>query len=59
MIAHKILVIVYLILKTGNPYNELGTDFLETHKPVSTEELMVRRLKKQGYMVTKESSEPA
>lgn len=54
VIAHKILVIAYHILKTGSPYNDLGTDYLETRKPISTEELMIRRLQKQGYIVTKD-----
>ncbi|WP_067720400.1 hypothetical protein [Ferroacidibacillus organovorans] len=53
MIAHKILVIAYHILKTGQPYNELGAEYLEKRKPISTEELMIRRLQKQGFVVTK------
>ena len=55
--VHKIFVIAYHMLKTGNPYNELGADYLEKRKPISTEELMIRRLQKQGYTVTKASSE--
>lgn len=50
-IAHKILVISYHILKTGTPYTELGADFLEKRKSISTEELMVRRLTKLGYTI--------
>jgi transposase len=50
-IAHKILVIAYHILKTGTPYNELGADFLEKRRTISTEELMVRRLTKLGYTI--------
>ena len=53
VIAHKILVIAYHILKTGQPYNELGAEYLEKRKPISTEELMIRRLQKQGFVVTK------
>ena len=53
MVAHKILVIAYHLLKDGVPYNELGKDYLEKRKPVSTEDLMVRRLRKKGYIVTK------
>ncbi|WP_018133203.1 hypothetical protein [Effusibacillus pohliae] len=53
MIAHKILVIAYFVLKTGEPYNELGADYLEKRKSISTEELMIRRLQKKGYVVTK------
>lgn len=50
-IAHKILVIAYHILETGKPYNELGADFLEKRRSISTEELMVRRLTKLGYNI--------
>jgi hypothetical protein len=31
-IAHKILVIAYHILKTGEPYNEPGTVFFEKRR---------------------------
>jgi len=51
-LAHKILVISYHILSTGSPYNELGADFLEKRRAVSTEELMIRRLTKLGYSIT-------
>lgn len=51
-IAHKTLVIAYHVLKTGKPYNELGADFLEKRRAISTEELMIRRLQKLGYIVT-------
>ena len=50
-IAHKILVIAYHILESGKPYNELGADFLEKRRSISTEELMVRRLTKLGYNI--------
>lgn len=52
VIAHKLLVIAYYVLKAGEPYNELGANYLETRKSITTEELMVRRLQKQGYTVT-------
>lgn len=51
-IAHKILVISYHILATGSPYNELGADFLAKRRSISTEELMIHRLNKLGYIVT-------
>jgi transposase len=59
VVAHKILVIAYHVLKSGTPYNELGTDFLEKRKSISTEELMIRRLEKQGYLVTRSESHSA
>ncbi|MCF8567620.1 hypothetical protein LLE49_23150 [Alicyclobacillus tolerans] len=53
VVAHKSLIIAYYVLKTGAPYNELGAEYLEKRKPISTEELMIRRLQKQGYAVMK------
>ena len=53
VVAHKILVIAYHLLKDATSYNELGEDFLEKRKPISTEDLMIRRLRKKGYLVTK------
>lgn len=50
-IAHKILVIAYHVLKNKQPFYDLGADFLEKRKKFSTEELMIRRLKKLGYSV--------
>lgn len=51
-IAHKILVIAYHVLKNGEPYNELGHDFLKKRRSISAEESMIRRLNKLGYTVT-------
>jgi hypothetical protein len=44
-------VIAYHILESGEPYNELGADFLQKRKSISTEELMIRRLTKLGYTI--------
>lgn len=52
-IGHKILVICYHVLQTGKPYSELGADYLEKRKPISTEEMMIRRLNKKGYVVVR------
>ncbi|WP_074956919.1 IS110 family transposase [Alicyclobacillus macrosporangiidus] len=59
VVAHKILVIAYFVLKEGQPYSELGHDYLERRKPISTEEMMIRRLEKQGYVVTRPSDTTA
>lgn len=55
VVAHKILVIAYFVLKSGEPYNELGHDYLTKRRTISIEEMMIRRLQKQGYVVTKPS----
>lgn len=57
VVAHKVLVIVYHLLKTGTPYNELGTEFLVERKSISTEDLLIRRLQKRGYTVLKPDPE--
>jgi len=54
-IAHKILIIVYYILVKGEPYRELGKDYLEQRRPVSREQLAVNYLKKLGYTVAESS----
>ncbi|MFC4767011.1 hypothetical protein [Effusibacillus consociatus] len=51
--AHKMLVIAYHILKTGQPYQELGADYLSKRKAITQEELMIKRLNKLGYIIHK------
>lgn len=50
------LVIAYHILRTKQPYFELGSDFLEKRKAITQEELMIRRLEKLGYNINKPDS---
>jgi len=50
-IAHKILVIAYHILKTGQPYKELGQDYLDSRCKVNREKQSIRNLEKLGYQV--------
>ncbi|WP_240419428.1 hypothetical protein [Paenibacillus periandrae] len=57
-IAHKMLVIAYHILKTGEPYKELGADFQAKRRSVTHEELMIKRLQKLGYLIQK-SEDPS
>lgn len=57
-IAHKILIIAYYILLTGEPYRELGKDYLEQRRPVSREQLAINYLKKLGYTVAESSNSP-
>lgn len=56
VVAHKILIIAYHVLKNKQSFYDLGTDFLEKRKKVSTEELMIRRLQKLGYSVIDNNS---
>ena len=41
---------------TGEPYRELGKDYLEQRRPVSREELAIKYLKKLGYTVAESSN---
>ena len=51
-VAHSILVAVYHILKTGQPYAELGVDYFDTLNATRIERHHVRRLEQLGYTVT-------
>lgn len=47
------LIIAYHILKTKEPYKELGSDYLAKRKTISQEDLMIKRLQKLGYSIHK------
>jgi transposase len=51
-VAHSILVAIYHILKTGQPYAELGTDYFDKLDATRIERHHVRRLEQLGYTVT-------
>ena len=48
--AHLLLTIAYNILKTGEPYQELGSNYLE-EKQNNKELKMIEYLKKKGYTI--------
>jgi hypothetical protein len=48
--AHLLLTIAYNILKTGEPYHELGSNYLE-EKQSNKELKMIEYLKKKGYII--------
>ena len=50
--AHKILVIAYGILKTKQPYHDLGEDYCDRLNPDRTIRRVTKRLAKIGYQVT-------
>ena len=50
--AHKILVIAYGILKTKQPYQDLGEDYYDRLNPDRTIRRVTKRLAKIGYQVT-------
>lgn len=48
-VAHKLLVIAYNMLKTGEAYKELGGDYFDRLHPERTAMRLVARLEKMGY----------
>jgi transposase len=51
-VAHKLLVIIYHVLKTKNPYHELGEDYFDQLERVHIERRSIRRLEQLGYEVS-------
>ncbi|MEK4869570.1 MULTISPECIES: hypothetical protein [unclassified Niallia] len=47
--AHLILTIAYNILKTRQPYQELGPDYVDLEQ--SKEQKMIQYLKRKGYRI--------
>ena len=50
--GHKILLIAYSVLKTGQPYEELGDDYFDRLNPARTARRLVARLERLGLQVT-------
>ena len=51
-LAHKLLVIIYHILRTKKPYTELGADYFDNLDATRIERRAVQRLEQLGYTVT-------
>ena len=51
-LAHKVLVIVYHILRTKKPYSDLGTDYFDQQDRGRIERHHIHRLEQLGYTVT-------
>ncbi|HEY4033186.1 MAG TPA: hypothetical protein VGL94_04395 [Ktedonobacteraceae bacterium] len=58
-LAHRILVIVYHLLKDQQPYRELGPDHAEEKATEASKHWAVRRLEQLGYEVTLHPGEVA
>ncbi|WP_148356772.1 hypothetical protein [Peribacillus simplex] len=56
--AHLLLTIAYNILKTGEPYHELGSNYLE-EKQMNKELKMIKYLKKKGYTIVTSEQQTA
>lgn len=53
-VAHKILISVYQVLRSGQRYKELGADYLDQLDERRVKNNLVRRLQRLGYTVTAE-----
>jgi len=51
-LAHKVLVIIYHILRTKQPYTDLGTDYFDQQDRERIERHHIHRLEQLGYTVT-------
>jgi transposase len=51
-LAHAILIIVYMMLKTSKSYHELGGDYLEQINKEQLQNYLVRRLQRLGLTVS-------
>ncbi len=51
-LAHKLLVIIYHLLRTKKPYTELGADYFDKLDATRIERRAVQRLEQLGYTVT-------
>jgi len=56
-VAHSILVAVYHILKTGQPYADLGADHFDRLHPDRLKRYLVRRLEAMGHTVSLDAEE--
>jgi transposase len=51
-VAHKISIAAYHILTTGQPYRDLGGDYLDKRSERRTKKHLLQRLERMGYDVT-------
>ena len=57
-VAHSILVAAYHMLKTGQPYRDLGPDFFDRQRPQQVANRLVKRLAAFGFKVQLSPLEP-
>ena len=52
-LAHRMLIDIFFVLKTGEPYQDMGAEAVHERTLKRRERSMVRSLEKAGYSVTK------
>jgi transposase len=58
-VAHKLLIIIYHMLKDNKPYQDLGGDYFDQLDAARIERRAVQRLEQLGYNVTLTALEPS
>ena len=58
-LAHKVLVIIYHILRTKKPYTDSGANYFDKQDTERVQRYHINRLKQLGYMVTMTLKEAA
>ncbi len=58
-VAHRILIIIYHVLKDKQPYREYGACYAEEKEREASKRQAIRRLEQLGYQVTLEQVEVA
>ena len=51
-VGHRILVIIYQMLKTNEPYQEKGASYFDELDHQQVQRRLVARLERMGYQVT-------
>jgi len=58
-LEHKLLIIIYHVLRTRKPYSDLGADYFDHLEQDRLQRHHIRRLEQLGYMVTLTPKEAA
>lgn len=58
-VGHSILIIAYHLLRTGEPYQDLGVDYWEQRHRLAQERRLFRQAHALGFTVTRQPDQPA
>jgi hypothetical protein len=58
-LAHKVIVIIYYMLRDGQDYNDLGADYFDKLDKERIQRHHIRKLQQLGYTVTLNPAEAA
>jgi hypothetical protein len=59
-VAHSLVVVIWMLLATGEPFHDLGQDWFQRRRdPQRESRRLVHQLEQPGYTVTLQPAEPA